>query len=61
MADLMNSMNDNIYSTQKPLKNNNSCRVCGEEFDYRDDVKTIGNQVSSCVCVMIINEKEKDY
>lgn len=57
----MNSMNDDIYSTQKPLKNNNNCRVCGEEFDYRDDVKTIGNQVSSCVCVMIINEKEKDY
>jgi hypothetical protein len=41
MADLMNSMNDDIHlmsptTTTKP----SNCATCLEEFDYRDDVKT---------------------
>lgn len=56
MADLMNSMNDDIHlmPTSNPLlsKNNNynnkstHCAVCHEEFDYRDDVKQVGQDVS---------------
>ncbi|KAG1645750.1 hypothetical protein G6F44_001515 [Rhizopus delemar] len=67
MADLMNSMNDDIYSTQKPLKNNNSCHVCGEEFDYRDDVKTIGNRCyhKSCfvcrLCCQPFDQRRTHY
>lgn len=46
MADLMNSMNDDLHLGTMPTKiNNNSCGVCGEEFDYRDDVKTVDNKV----------------
>jgi hypothetical protein len=48
MADLMNSMNDDIHlasplSIAKPSTSH--CAACQEEFDYRDDVKTAGNKV----------------
>jgi hypothetical protein len=48
MADLMNSMNDDIHlssplSIAKPSTSH--CASCQEEFDYRDDVKTAGNKV----------------
>ncbi|KAG1438392.1 hypothetical protein G6F56_012656 [Rhizopus delemar] len=43
MADLMNSMNDDIHLISTP---SNNCHSCGEDFDYRDDVKTAFNNVS---------------
>lgn len=49
MADLMNSMNDDIHLSS-PLSTTKSstshCASCQEEFDYRDDVKTAGNKVN---------------
>ncbi|CAO3688771.1 unnamed protein product [Rhizopus microsporus] len=51
MADLMNSMNDDLHLGTMPTKiNNNSCGVCGEEFDYRDDVKTVDNKCYHKTC-----------
>jgi hypothetical protein len=53
MADLMNSMNDDIHLMPSSSPNNygakanksTHCAVCNEEFDYRDDVKQSGNNV----------------
>lgn len=50
MADLMNSMNDDIHlsatNTMPSSQNSSShCNVCKEDFDYRDDVKTAGGKV----------------
>lgn len=50
MADLMNSMNDDIHlsatNTMPSSQNKSShCDVCREDFDYRDDVKTVGGKV----------------
>lgn len=55
MADLMSSMNDDIHLMSSPpppqqqhqhqIKSNN-CAACYEEFDYRDEVKTVGNSVT---------------
>lgn len=50
MADLMNSMNDDIHLMSPPVPTHtksNNCAVCQEEFDYRDDVKTVGRDVWS--------------
>lgn len=54
MADLMNSMNDdiNLMSHTPPPPsavtsslNSNNCHVCHEEFDYRDQVTTVDKKV----------------
>lgn len=45
MADLMSSMNSDAPPSAPPSLNSNTCHSCGEEFDYRDDVKTVDNQV----------------
>lgn len=50
MADLMNSMNDDIHlSATNPIPSSQSkssnCDVCREDFDYRDDVKTVAGKV----------------
>lgn len=43
MEDLMNSMNE-VNNYQNGSQDH--CYSCGEEFDYRDDVKNTGNKVS---------------
>ena len=50
MADLMNSMNDDIHLSSSPIPTStkhasNHCAVCHEEFDYRDVVKQAGQKV----------------
>ncbi|KAL0088926.1 hypothetical protein J3Q64DRAFT_1832644 [Phycomyces blakesleeanus] len=47
MADLMNSMQDiNDDEGIGATGTDNSCSACHEEFDYRDDVTTVGNKAS---------------
>lgn len=50
MADLMSSMNDDIHLTSPTTPKSSSCACCGEEFDYRDDVKTVGNKCYHKAC-----------
>ncbi|GAN01207.1 paxillin-like [Mucor ambiguus] len=55
MADLMNSMNDDIHlsatNTMPSSQNKSShCDVCREDFDYRDDVKTTGGKCYHKTC-----------
>ncbi|KAG1462309.1 hypothetical protein G6F56_005548 [Rhizopus delemar] len=50
MADLMSSMNSDAPPSAPPSLNSNTCHSCGEEFDYRDDVKTVDNQCYHKAC-----------
>ncbi|CAO3635864.1 unnamed protein product [Mucor hiemalis] len=52
MADLMNSMNDDIHlsSSYNSPSLSNQCASCNEEFDYRDDVKKAGQKCYHKAC-----------